>query len=271
MIVGVHTPEFHFSGERANVAAAVKRLNIAWPVVLDDSETIWKRYGNDVWPREYLYDRNGTLVESFAGEGGYQQTEARIQSLLARGHPGLKLPPVMALLPQDSYDKPGAVCYPHTPELLVGQQRIADATPQNDPSRGTNYSATSSPGDGAIALQGYWHMTREAVVSAESEGYLTLRYHAIQLVAVAKPENGRAIRVEVTQDGRPVPKGDAGKDLRYDSGGSYVTIDAPRAYDIVMNARFGQHEIKLAPKGEGVGFYDFAFESCEVPKGGPPA
>ena len=84
VIVGVHTPEFHFSGEHANVAAAVKRLNVDWPVVLDDSFAIWKRYGNTVWPHEYLYDRNGKLVESFEGEGGYQDTEARIQDASPR-------------------------------------------------------------------------------------------------------------------------------------------------------------------------------------------
>ena len=37
-----------------------------------------------------------------------------------------------------------------------------------------------------------------------------------------------------------------------------------------MNARFGQHELRLAPKGDGVGIYDFAFESCEIPKGRRP-
>ena len=271
VIVGVHTPEFHFSGEHANVAAAVKRLNVDWPVVLDDSFAIWKRYGNSVWPHEYLYDRNGKLVESFEGEGGYQDTEARIQALLRTDRPGRKLPPIMALLPQDSYDKAGAVCYPHTPELLVGHQNIADATSQNDPARDTNYSPSGGgPRDGAIELAGYWHLTTEAAVSGESGGSLALRYHAIQLVAVIKPESGRTTRVEVTQDGKPVPKEAAGKDLRYDAGGSYVTVDAPRAYDIIMNDRYGQHEIKLAPKGEGVGFYDFAFESCEIPKGAPP-
>ena len=44
VIVGVHTPEFGFSGERANVAAAAKRLDVTWPVVLDptfdDLETL---------------------------------------------------------------------------------------------------------------------------------------------------------------------------------------------------------------------------------------
>ncbi len=65
-----------------NVAAAAKRLGVTWPIVLDDNSAIWKRYGNNIWPHEYLYDQNGRLVESVLGEGGYPQTEARIQALL---------------------------------------------------------------------------------------------------------------------------------------------------------------------------------------------
>src|ERR1700760_3088380 len=34
-IIGVHTPEFDFSAQPSNVDAAVRRLEIGWPVVLD--------------------------------------------------------------------------------------------------------------------------------------------------------------------------------------------------------------------------------------------
>jgi thiol-disulfide isomerase/thioredoxin len=266
VIVGVHTPEFDFSGVRANVAAAAKRLGVVWPVVLDDRLAIWKRYGNDVWPHEYLYDQSGKLVEDFAGEGGYPQTEARIQTLLKRGDAQLALPPTMPLLPEDSYDKPGAVCYPKTPELLVGREPVANASAFNNPAQDSNYvDGTSDPHDGAIYLQGFWHLTSEAAVSGGNDGYLALRYHAIQVVAVMKPENGAQVRVDVTQDGAPVAKSDAGNDLRYDpEGRSYVSVDSPRAYDIVVNARFGEHRLKLSPRAYGLGIYDFAFESCAV-------
>lgn len=268
VIIGVHAPEFDFSAKRSNVVAAARWLDVTWPVVLDDRFTIWKRYGNSVWPHEYLYDQNGRLVESVLGEGGYPQTEARIQALLRAADPRVALPPVMALLPQDSYDKPGAVCYPHTPELLVGRNPIANAPASSNFAADSDYAdTTSSPQDGAIYLQGFWHLTSEAAVSGESNGYLALRYHAIQLVVVMRPEAGAAVRLDVAQDGKPVAKEDAGKDLRYDERGrSYVTVDASRAYDLVMNARFGTHELKLSPAGSGLGIYDFAFESCEVPQ-----
>jgi thiol-disulfide isomerase/thioredoxin len=268
VIVGVHTPEFRFSGERANVAAAAQRLEVGWPIVLDGNAAIWKRYANYEWPHEYLYDQSGRLVESFAGEGGYQDTEARIQAVLKSADPHVQLPPVMALLPQDNYDKPGAVCYPKTPELLVGHRPIANAATASV-SQESDYAYTGSdPQDGAIYLQGYWHLTPGAAVSGENDGFLLLRYHAIQVVAVLRPVNGGSIRVEVTQDGKPVPKSDAGDDIRYDErGNSYLEVIAPRAYEVIVNAAYGQHTLKFMPKDEGLGIYDIAFESCEVPGG----
>jgi thiol-disulfide isomerase/thioredoxin len=284
VIVGVHTPEFRFSGERQNLEAALKRLRVTWPVVMDDDRNIWRRYDNDVWPHELLYDRHGRLVESFEGEGGYPQTEARIQALLKQADPSLSLPPVMPLLPQDSYDKPGAVCYPRTPEILVENERIPGASvfqsqmmgaggmggsPFQDanPAGGdVSYLDGGGHDDGQIYLQGYWRRTAQAVVSGGADSALRLPYHAIEVEIVLKPETGRSTRVDVTQDGKPVPKEDAGKDLHYDArGASYLTVDQARAYQTIMNAAFGSHELELHPQGPGVGVYDFAFESCEVP------
>lgn len=268
VIVGVHTPEFAFSGEQKNVAAAVQRLGVSWPVVLDTNDEIWRRYGNSSWPQEYLFDQDGKLVHVTSGEGEYQETEARIQSLLKARNPHLDLPPVMALLPQDNYTKPGAVCYMDTPEVLLERTKIADAGKADDPHRDSVYT---DPGgkyaDGRIYLQGTWHMTNQAAVTAGAPGYLLLPYHAIQVVGVMAPPGNAPVRVDVTQDGAPVAKGDAGSDIRYDpSGASYVTVDSSRAYELLMNAKMAFHDLRLTPETAGLGIYSFAFESCEIPK-----
>lgn len=252
-IIGVHTPEFGFSGERANVEAGARRLGIAWPIVMDDHYTIWNRYHNDEWPHEFLFAPNEQLIESFEGEGGYPDTEHKIQLILKVTQPNLNLPPVMALLPQDSYDKPGAVCYPKTAEILAGHQTL-----HNDP--GSGYV------DGQMYERGDWRQTSDAVLANAPGDALTLRYHAIQVEVVMRPQGG-AVRVNVMQDGRPVAHGDAGADLRYDVGGnSYIDVDSGRAYEVVANAQYApSHELRLTPQGDGLGIYDFAFESCEVP------
>ncbi|HTU82039.1 MAG TPA: redoxin domain-containing protein [Candidatus Acidoferrales bacterium] len=266
-IVGVHTPEFKFSGEEANVAAAVKHLDVTWPVALDDDMTIWKRYGVNEWPTELLFDQNGKLVDRTQGEGLYQQTEMKIQGLLKAQNPSLHLPPPMALLPRDSYLKPGAVCYLQTPETYVGFQHgnhIGDRPSMLDP---TDFvDRDSDHQDGTVYLQGYWKPTAsgDAMVSDGGNGYLALKYHAIQVVTVMRPDEGSPIRVNVTEDGKPIPKVDAGKDIKYDaSGTSYVEVDAGRAYDILMNAHFGTYDLRLMPQSRGLAVYSFAFESCE--------
>ena len=253
-IVGVHTPEFDFSGEQQNVEAATRRLGIEWPVALDRNHAIWSRYGNVGLPHEYLFDQDGRLVDAIVGEGGYQQTESEIQSLLKARNPKLALPAVMALLPQDSYAKPGAICYLHTPSFVMNRSRIVTG------------AAPDAPQDGIVYLRGSWRVTGDAALSEDGPTALALRYHAIEAVGVFVPPASGPVRVDVTQDGLPIAKSDAGADLRYDAGGtSFVIVDTARAYDLAVNAKMGTYDLWLTPAHAGLGVYSFAFESCAVP------
>jgi hypothetical protein len=263
----VHTPEFDFSAQTKNVEAAAQRLGVTWPVALDPNYTIWKRYENENWPHEYIYDRQGNLVHQVIGEGGYQDTELLIQKLLRSTLPGKEFPPPMALLPQDNYTKPGAVCYLGTSEVMVGPWKgmhVADLPPDSD-----GFHDTTDPAkdiDGAIYLNGKWQLNTDSAISGQDyEGqYLALRYHAIQVVSVMRSRYGKA-DVIITQDGKPIPKEDAASDIRYDGRGrSYVTVDQPRAYELLMNRKFGSYDLRLYPQAQGVGVYSFDFESCEV-------
>jgi thiol-disulfide isomerase/thioredoxin len=271
-IVGVHTPEFKFSSEPANVAAAVKRLGINWPVVLDNGQAIWNRYGNDVWPRELLFDQHGKLIADHSGEGDYPDMEHRIQAALHAGDPSLHFPAVMDYLPGDSYSKPGAVCYRHTPEMYLGNWR-GDGVLGNLQGYGGNgamraYVDSTSHDEGRAYLQGQWFESGEAMVNqagAAEQAHLAIRYRALQVVAVLKPHGVPAVSVLVLQDGVPLTKQDAGKDIRFDRDGhSVLLVDAPREYDVVMNKHFAQHDLELLPQRPGLGAYTFDFEACEV-------
>ncbi len=265
VIVGVHTPEFKFSGQASEVESAAKRLGVTWPIVLDDDRAVWNHYGVTVWPTELLYDQSGHLVETQIGEGNYPYTESKIQALLHAANPSLALPAVMPLLPQDSYNKPGAVCYPRTAEILVSHTPIANAPRFGDASTDLSYHDVSTHRDGAIYLDGFWHATREAVAFGGGGGYFAMTYHAIEVTAVMTPERG-ATRVDVTQDGKPLAHDDAGSDVHYDSDGtSYVNVDASRSYQLIENKSYGTHDLRLTPKGYGLTVYDVDFESCEVP------
>lgn len=81
-IIGVHSAGFEASEDPAAVAAAVERLGIAYPVVVDVDLQIWQEYENLGWPARYLWNADGFLFEYHYGEGGYTDTELAIQELL---------------------------------------------------------------------------------------------------------------------------------------------------------------------------------------------
>ena len=82
VIVGVHTPEFDYEADPANVAHAVIKADIAYPVALDPQRRVWRAFDNHYWPMFYLYDRAGARRYIHIGEGAYAETEEAIRSLL---------------------------------------------------------------------------------------------------------------------------------------------------------------------------------------------
>jgi hypothetical protein len=96
-VIGVHTSGFAPSADAEAVKAAVARLQVAYPVIVDIELAIWREYDNLGWPARYLFDARGMLFEYHFGEGGYAETEAAIQSLL-----GVEREPVAPVRPEDA-------------------------------------------------------------------------------------------------------------------------------------------------------------------------
>ncbi len=83
VVVGVHTPEFQFEHDTANVQQAMRQYGIAYPVAQDNNYATWNAYRNEYWPAEYLIDKQGHVRYTHFGEGSYDVTERAIQELLA--------------------------------------------------------------------------------------------------------------------------------------------------------------------------------------------
>jgi AhpC/TSA family len=99
-VIGVHAGGFAPARDPENVRAAVERLEVPYPVVIDEQLEIWDLYGNEGWPARYLWDREQTLYSLHYGEGDYGVTEREIQGLL-----GVEREPLEPLRPEDA---PGA-------------------------------------------------------------------------------------------------------------------------------------------------------------------
>lgn len=87
VVVTVHTPELSEERSAANVRAAVRRLGITQPVMLDADYSYWRALGNAYWPAFYLIGRDGSLRASAIGEmhgstPRAQRLEAQIDALL---------------------------------------------------------------------------------------------------------------------------------------------------------------------------------------------
>ena len=116
VIVGVHSPEFPFEQDAGNVAAAVKREGIRYPVAQDNALKTWNAWGNQYWPADYLIDAKGEVRDAHFGEGAYDKTEMAIRALLVeagRPHPGAMAAPKGAVHPTRL----------STPETYVGLAR----------------------------------------------------------------------------------------------------------------------------------------------------
>ena len=205
VLIGVHTPEFGFEHDLANVRRAVRDMRIDYPVAVDNDYAVWSAFDNHYWPALYFADAQGRIRHHHFGEGEYQQSEMVIQQLLAEA---------------------GTTDYAHelVPVDARGVEAPADWASLRSPENYTGYERTgnfASPG-GAVpgkrhayeippqlrlnhwALSGDWTMEEQAVTLNEAGGQIAYRFHARDLHLVMGPAApGTSVRFRVRIDGQP--------------------------------------------------------------------
>ncbi len=258
-IVGVHFGEFTIGHKVDNVRRAVERYRLPWPVVVDADGAIWNAYQSNEWPNRYLVDPQGQLVLHVAGEGDNQKIENKIRELLRPGNPEV------ANIPLDpDEDTFAPQCGRTTDETYLGDWYGHGAleNPQGYwDGFVTNFEATQEPHDGRVVLAGKWRTDHDGVTSADKQGgKASLRYHARSVYAVMSVENPKnPVRLYLLQDGKPLARSDAGKDVQFDSRGSYIEASEPRMYDLVQNPSFGSHLLLLDAQGRGFTLHSFTY------------
>jgi hypothetical protein len=61
-VIGVHTPEYAFEHDTGNVAAGTERLDIGYPIALDNNLETWDAFHNQSWPADYLIDATPSSI-----------------------------------------------------------------------------------------------------------------------------------------------------------------------------------------------------------------
>jgi thiol-disulfide isomerase/thioredoxin len=186
--IGVHTPEFPFEADRANVERAVAEMRIGYPVALDPDYAVWQTFGNHYWPALYLADAEGKIQYHVFGEGGYDESERFIQKLLreagATDVPDDPVPPVLeGVEAQADWDDL------RSPESYVGAQQgrnFASPSPAvfDQPHR---YTAPDSLMLNSWALSGDWTIGDGDIMVNEAGGGIRYRFHARDVNLVLRP------------------------------------------------------------------------------------
>ncbi len=267
-VIGVHAPEFSFAKELDGVKRAIESFGIEYPVVMDNGYSIWQAYANRYWPAKYLVDKDGYIRYYHFGEGGYDETEQAIQTLLREIQPDAQLPDAMP--PVRDSDASGAVCYRVTPELYLGYKRGRIGNPTGYVEKETAvYSDPGAHAEGHFYLSGEWRADEEHVMKpwgSETASDVTVRYMAKEVNLVMNPLLGRTCRAYLSQDGQHLHKEDAGQDVVFDQNGkAFVDVDAPRMYRLVNNREIGNHELTVSTSTPGLALYAYTFASCVVP------
>ena len=90
-VIGIHTPEFPpYAGEhdKTNVAKAIRREGIEYPIAQDNDRATWNLYQIEYWPSFVLIDKQGRIRyqgfgEFHVGDQWHREWARRIEQLLA--------------------------------------------------------------------------------------------------------------------------------------------------------------------------------------------
>ena len=231
VVIGVHSPEFQFEGEKANVADAVKKFGIEYPVALDSDMRVWAAYDNHYWPAKFLVDREGYIAFAHFGEGDYTLTEKAIQDAL-----GVKAKFENEEFPGYVFDQSTETYAGYGKSMGLGSGLACDKNGCN---------VYIDPGEhepNIIYPHGEWVQEEEYLELKKTPGQISYRFNAREVNVVMGPVE-KSASAQVFIDGKK-----AGK----------LTIDAPRMYTAYQDKKYAEKEISVVFEGK-VRVYAFTF------------
>ena len=263
VIIGLHTPEFEFEKVYENVLSAVKKFEIKYPVVLDNDFSTWRAYRNQYWPRKYLIDIDGFVVYDHIGEGGYEETERRIQEALEERAERLGENDSINTVPLTKEQPPTS--RPGSPETYFGAFRNENF---GNGTRGKigeqTLTLSDSPRPNTLYLGGKWDIQKEYAENKEAGGVIEFRYKAKDVYFVASSKDG--VNLKIYKDGELMHgEGSVDCSLHGFCGGEDVLPDGTvyvrddRLYRLIQNGDVEEHVLRIEAEGPGLKAFTFTF------------
>jgi cytochrome c biogenesis protein CcdA/thiol-disulfide isomerase/thioredoxin len=242
VLVGVHTPEFAFEGLPENVQEAIERHKLTYPTVQDNDYAVWGSFANRYWPAKYLIDADGYVRYTHFGEGGYEETDEAIASLLQEIGVDTAGMPVMV-------DPEAEPALDRSPETYLGERSWpAFQNAQGDPTPDVmTYVAPTALQMNRYALVGDWQLGEgERQVLRSATGEIRMKWQGSEINLVMGLEDGvQPVEAEAWIDGVMVKK---------------FLIDRDDLFAL-YDGEYGEHDLILKIAAPGAEAYAFTFGS----------
>jgi cytochrome c biogenesis protein CcdA/thiol-disulfide isomerase/thioredoxin len=233
VVIGIHSPEFAFEKNVANVRKAVSDLKVDYPVAIDNDFAIWRAFRNQYWPAHYFIDASGNIRHHHFGEGDYEGSERVIKKLLAEAG-RTNVADKMVTVSASGAEAASMFANVESPETYIGYARAANFVSSGGAARDVAHDYRGEPKMlNQWALAGNWTVGPEHAALNSERGSIVYRFHARDLHLVLGPgADKKPIRFRVTVDGKE-PGDNHGSDVAADGLG---TVTEERLYQLVRQS-----------------------------------
>jgi len=248
VIIGVHTPEFEFEKDTANVEKAVQRFELKYPVAQDNDFKTWRAFNNRYWPAKYFIDSEGNVRYAHFGEGAYAESELVIQQLLAEA--GVETGEIISPETESGFSNT------QTPETYIGYGRhVAFVSPERlAPDEASNYTMPANIPLHRFAVSGAWTFSEEFAEASEPGSQLALHFIAKDVYLVLDSPKPGKIKVEI--------QGETARNLSEDlDQNNEIVIDEARLYHLASFELPLEGTLVITYLDAGIQSYAFTFGS----------